>query len=138
MMRIAKEIKLCWQTTTKVFHCIYLGTHTCATYQILVLNFRFSVPRIFYRLQINVPTDATNFISLFLMFPLNLHVSGLYWPIIRSVLSCCYATIWLLSCLLAVRASVEVALPYGQQTRQEPNGSIATAKDTPDDGPVKA
>jgi hypothetical protein len=46
---------------------------------------------------------------------------------------------------LTVRASVEVALPYGkatsmdsQQARQEPNGSIATAQDTPDDGPVKA
>jgi hypothetical protein len=42
------------------------------------------------------------------------------------------------------RASVEVALPYlhgrtdSQEARQEPNGSIATAQDTPDDGPVKA
>jgi hypothetical protein len=26
----------------------------------------------------------------------------------------------------------------GQQARQEPNGSIATAQDTHDDGPVKA
>jgi hypothetical protein len=65
-----------------------------------------------YKLQINVPTDATNFISLFLMFPLTLHVLGLYWPIIRGVLSCCYATIWLLPCLLTVRASVEVALEH--------------------------
>jgi hypothetical protein len=45
--------------------------------------------------------------------------------------------------LLTVRVSVEVALPYlhgrtdSQKTRQEPNGSIATAQDTPDDGPVK-
>jgi hypothetical protein len=45
------------------------------------------------RLQINVPTDATNFISLFLMFSLTLHVSGLYWPIIRGLLSCCYASV---------------------------------------------
>jgi hypothetical protein len=95
-------------------------------------------------LQINVPTDATNFISLFLMFPLTLHVSGLYWPINRGVLSCCYATIWLLPCLLTVRTSVEVRQGHlhgrtdGQQARQEPNGSIATAQDTPDDGPVMA
>jgi hypothetical protein len=37
------------------------------------------------------------------MFPLALHVSGLHWPIIRDVLSCCYATIWFLSCLLAYK-----------------------------------
>jgi hypothetical protein len=43
-------------------------------------------------LQINVPTDATKFISLFLMFPLTLHVSGLYWPIIRGVLPYSKAT----------------------------------------------
>jgi hypothetical protein len=41
------------------------------------------------------------------MFPLTLHVSGLYWPIIMGVLSCCYATIWFLPCLLTVRVSVE-------------------------------
>jgi hypothetical protein len=62
------------------------------------------------------PTDATNFLSLFLMFPLTLHISGPYWPIIRGVLTCCYATIWFLSCLLAVRASVEVALSYDKAT----------------------
>jgi hypothetical protein len=141
-----------------------------AKFHFILFHFRFSAPCIFYRLQINIPTDATNYYPLFLMFPLTLHVSGLYWPIIRGVLSCCYATIWLLPCLLAVRASVEGGLAvlmswlflyarttgiekqpqhqYGkatfhggtdsQQARQEPNGSIATAQDTPDDGPVKA
>jgi hypothetical protein len=121
-------------------HGVYLVSRT--VYVLWTLYFRFSVPCIFYRLQINVPTDATNFISLFRMFPFTLQVSSLYWPIIRGVLSCCYATIWLLPCLLAVRASVEVALPYGRATStdawQEPNGSIATAQDTPDDGPVEA
>jgi hypothetical protein len=94
----------------------------------VTLYFRFSVPCIFYRLQINVPTDATNFIYLFLMFLFTLHVSGLYWPIIRGVLSCCYATIWLLPGFLPVRASVEGGLvghlprPHGQST------SMARAK----------
>jgi hypothetical protein len=51
------------------------------------------------------------------------------------------------TCWLSVRPW-KVALPYGkatfhgrtdsQQAQQEPNGSIATAQDTPDDGPVKA
>jgi hypothetical protein len=39
------------------------------------------------KLQINVPTDATNYYLFFLMFPLILHDSGLHWPIIRGVLS---------------------------------------------------
>jgi hypothetical protein len=37
-------------------------------------------------------------LSLFRLFPLTLHVSGPYWPIIRGVLSCYYATIWFLQC----------------------------------------
>jgi hypothetical protein len=86
-------------------------------YDNCLANFRFSVRCIFYRLQINVLTDVTNFISLFLMFHLTLHVSGLYWSIIRGVLICCYATIWLLSCLFTVRASLEVALSYSTDTR---------------------
>jgi hypothetical protein len=55
----------------------------------------------------------------------------------------CYHLV--LAVLLTVRASVEVALSYdkatstdSQQTRQEPNGNIATAQDTPDDGPIRA
>jgi hypothetical protein len=32
-------------------------------------------------------------LSLFRLFPFTLHVSGPYWPIIRGVLSCYYATI---------------------------------------------
>jgi hypothetical protein len=49
-------------------------------------------------------------LSLFRLFPFTLHVLGPYWPIIRGVLSCYYATIWFLAVLLTVRASVEVAL----------------------------
>jgi hypothetical protein len=30
------------------------------------------------------------------LFPFTLHVSGPYWPIIRGVLNCYYATIWFL------------------------------------------
>jgi hypothetical protein len=35
-------------------------------------------------------------LSLFRLFPFTLHVSGPYWPIIRNVLCCYYATIWFL------------------------------------------
>jgi hypothetical protein len=91
-----------------------------------------------HRLQINIPTDATNYYPLFLMFPLTLHVSGLYWSIIRGVLSYCYATIWFLSCLLAVRGGGLAVRQGHLHGRQETNGSITAAQDTPDDGPVKA
>jgi hypothetical protein len=37
-------------------------------------------------------------LSLFRLFPFTLDVSGPYWPIIRGVLSCYYATIWFLHC----------------------------------------
>jgi hypothetical protein len=39
---------------------------------------------------------------------------------------------------LAVRQDHLHGRTNSQQARQEPNGSIATAQDTPDDGPVKA
>jgi hypothetical protein len=75
-----------------------------------------------------LPTDATNFIFLFHMFPLTLHVSGPYWPIIRGVLSCCYATIWFLAVLLTVRASVEVVLAYCKTTSTDARTINNTAR----------
>ena len=44
---------------------------------------------------------------LFLVF--SLHVSGLHWPIIRGISSCClYATIWFMQCFVdRLRASAD-------------------------------
>jgi hypothetical protein len=51
--------------------------------------FRFSVPCIFYRLQVKFP-NRCNQIYIFIVYVLTLHVSGPHWPIIRGVLGCLF------------------------------------------------
>jgi hypothetical protein len=75
------------------------------------INFRFLVPCIFYRLQINVPTDATNFISISYVSshptcfgPLLAHHQGC-----PELLLCYHLA---LALLVDCPASMEVALPY--------------------------
>jgi hypothetical protein len=53
------------------------------------------------------------FLYLFHISSLSLHVSGLLRPIIRSILSCCYATIWFMQCLLTVRVPCELVCGGG-------------------------
>jgi hypothetical protein len=43
-----------------------------------------------YIIKYKFPTDATNYMSLFYMLLLTLHVSGPYWPIIRGDLGCLF------------------------------------------------
>jgi hypothetical protein len=42
-----------------------------------------------------------------------IYVSGLLRPIIRGILSCCYATIWFMQCLLTVRVPCELVCGGG-------------------------
>jgi hypothetical protein len=62
--------------------------------------------------------------------------SGVSWGVAMLPFGSCRA------CWLSVRPWRWQGHLHGhtdsQQAQQEPNGSIATAQDTPDDGPVKA
>jgi hypothetical protein len=51
--------------------------------------------------------------SLFHISSLTLHVSDLHRPIIRGILSCCYATIWFMQCLLTVCVPCELVCGGG-------------------------
>jgi hypothetical protein len=86
-----------------------------------IINFRFSVPCIFYRSQIKVP-NRCNYVYIFIVYVLTLHVSGSLLAHHQGCLGLLvHAAIWLMQC-----CCISMCLRTVQGHRPQTHGYTAT------------